>query len=74
MTHDLFHQEVYRNMDFTIEADYTAMFPQYMVYDTRKGVLVGQTNACNFAGVCRIIMNEYRRREGLPPATFRESG
>ena len=50
MTHDLFHQEVYRNMDFTIEADYTAMFPQYMVYDTRKGVLVGQTNACNFIG------------------------
>jgi hypothetical protein len=62
MLHDLFHQQVYKNLDFTIEADYTAVFPQYMVYDSHNGRLVGQTNANNFMGVCRIIMNEYRRR------------
>ena len=62
MLHDLFHQQVYKNIDFTIEADYTAVFPLYMVYDSRNGRLVGQTNANNFMGVCRIIMNEYRRR------------
>ena len=60
--HDLFHQQVYKNLDFTIEADYTAVFPQYMVYDSRNGRLVGQTNANNFMGVCRIIMNEYKAR------------
>ena len=62
MLHDLFHQQVYKNLDFTIEADYTAVFPQYMVYDSRNGRLVGQTNANNFMGVCRIIMNEYKER------------
>jgi hypothetical protein len=62
MLHDLFHQQVYKNLDFTIEADYTAVFPQYMVYDSRNGRLVGQTNANNFMGVCRIIMNEYKLR------------
>jgi hypothetical protein len=62
MLHDLFHQQVYKNLDFTIEADYTAVFPQYMVYDSRNGRLVGQTNANNFMGVCRIIMNEYKTR------------
>ena len=62
MLHDLFHQQVYKNLDFTIEADYTAIFPQYLVYDSRNGRLVGQTNANNFMGVCRIIMNEYKAR------------
>ena len=62
MTHDLFHQQVYRNLDFTIEADYTMQFPQYYVYCSRTGTLVGTTNADNFMGVCRIIMNEYKKR------------
>jgi hypothetical protein len=53
---------VYKNLDFTIEADYTQIFPQYLVYDSRNGRLVGQTNANNFMGVCRIIMNEYKAR------------
>lgn len=66
MTFDLFHQPVYRNIDFTIEADYTGVFPQYYVYDSRNGSLVGITNCTNFMGVCRIIMNEYRSRMGLP--------
>lgn len=64
---DLFHQQVYRNMDFTIEADYTMQYPQYYVYCSRTGKLVGTTNANNFMGICRMIMNEYRRREGLQP-------
>lgn len=65
-TFDLFHQPVYQNIDFTIEADYTMQFPQYYVYCTRTGKLIGTTNADCFMGCCRIIMNEYRKREGLP--------
>ena len=63
MLHDLFHQQVYKNIDFTIEADYTMEFPQYLVYDSRNGQLIGQTNANNYMGVCRIIMNEYKARD-----------
>jgi hypothetical protein len=73
MLHDLFHQQVYKNLDFTIEADYTAVFPQYMVYDSRNGRLVGQTNANNFMGVCRIIMNEYKTRNNGTAETIHES-
>ena len=61
-TFDLFHQPVYRNIDFTIEADYTGEWPQYYVYDSRTGELCGTTNADCFMGVCRIIMNEYKKR------------
>ena len=73
MLHDLFHQQVYKNLDFTIEADYTAVFPQYMVYDSRNGRLVGQTNANNFMGVCRIIMNEYKARNHGTAGTIHEA-
>lgn len=70
MIHDLFHQEVYRNLDFTIEADYMGQFPQYYVYETKTEKLVGTTNANCFMGTCRIIMNEYRKWQGLPPYDF----
>ena len=73
MLHDLFHQQVYKNLDFTIEADYTAVFPQYMVYDSRNGRLVRQTNANNFMGVCRIIMNEYKTRNNGTAGTIHEA-
>jgi hypothetical protein len=73
MLHDLFHQQVYKNLDFTIEADYTAVFPQYMVYDSRNGRLVGQTNANNFMGVCRIIMNEYKTRNNGTSGAIHEA-
>ena len=64
-TFDLFHQPVYSNLDFTIEADYTGQWPQYYVYDSRSGELCGTTNAGNFMGVCRIIMNEYKKRSKI---------
>lgn len=62
-THDLFHEMVYRNVDFTIEKDSEHWdFPQYYVYDSKTGELIGTTNADYFMGVCRIIINEYKKR------------
>lgn len=64
-TFDLFHQRVYQNLDFTIEVSHWDVHPQYYVYDTRNGKLCGTTNATDFMGVCRIIMNEYKKRNNL---------
>lgn len=66
MTHyllenDLFHQEVFRNDDFSIECDYTEIFPQYYVYDIKRGKLAGMTNARNYMGICRMIWNDYKK-------------
>ena len=60
MVHDLFHQVVYQDGEFTIWVDYTEKFPQYRVYDSRTGVLAGLTNASYYMGACRRIMKDYR--------------
>ena len=66
-TFDLFHQLVYDDGDFMIEADYDNMFPQYYVYYNRTGEMVGTTNSNHYMPQCRLIMNDYLRRIGLPP-------
>lgn len=68
-TFDLFHQLVYDDGDFMIEADYDNMFPQYYVYYNHTGEIIGTTNAIHYMPQCRLIMNDYLRRIGLPLRT-----
>lgn len=61
MIYDLFHQLVYQDDEFFIEEDYTHIFPTYYVYSKNTGKIIGSTNASNYMGVCRELMNDYRK-------------
>jgi hypothetical protein len=63
---DLFHQPVYADSDFMVIANYTGdsgPYPQYFVYELRTGQAIGTTNATNYMGTCRMIMNEYTKQQ-----------
>lgn len=61
MIYDLFHQLVYQDDEFFIEADHTHIFPTYYVCSKNTGKIIGSTNASNYMGVCRELMNDYRK-------------
>ena len=59
---DLFHQPVWNDGDFMVIANFVGVWPQYYVYELRTCQMIGTTNATNYMGQCRIIINDYKKQ------------
>lgn len=61
---DLFHQCVWQNEKYWIEADYTkGEWPQYYVILKATGEAVGTTNAHAWLATCLLLMRDYERMQ-----------
>ena len=60
---DIFNQPVWNDGEYMVIANFTEVWPQYYVYELRTCQMIGTTNATNYMGTCRMIINEYKRQQ-----------
>jgi hypothetical protein len=60
---DLFNQPVWNDGEYMVIANFTEVWPQYYVYELRTGQAIGTTNATNYMGTCRMIINDFNRQQ-----------